>query len=130
MRNKTYIRRGDIFMVELGEGCGTEQSGTRPGLVLQNNTGNKHSPSLVIAALTCKMKKNKLPTHVFLPEVDGQISGSTVLLEQIRTIDKERLIRYMGHIESESYMQQINKALCISIGLTYDNVKEFIYDLV
>ena len=115
----TIIRRGDIWMADLRIGTiGSEQGEIRPVLVVQNNIGNKHSPTVTIIPLTSK-RKNNLPTHVvinesFLPTL------STALVEQIRTIDKSRLIKYMGKL-NENIMSKINNAIAIQMGL-FDNL--------
>lgn len=109
------VRRGDIWMADLRAGViGSEQGEVRPVLVVQNNIGNKHSPTVTIIPLTSK-RKNNLPTHVILNEPCLPIR-SIALVEQIRTIDKSRLIRYIGRI-SESIMNQINEAIAIQVGL-------------
>lgn len=115
----TIIRRGDIWMADLRIGTiGSEQGEIRPVLVVQNNIGNKHSPTVTIIPLTSK-RKNNLPTHVvisesFLPTL------SVALAEQIRTIDKSRLIKYMGEL-NENIMSKINNAITIQMGL-FDNL--------
>lgn len=109
------VRRGDIWMADLRIGAvGSEQGKIRPVLVVQNNIGNKHSPTVTVVPLTSRTKNN-LPTHVILNE-PCLASRSIALVEQIRTIDKSRLIRYIGRI-SESIMNQINEAIAIQVGL-------------
>ena len=109
------VRRGDIWMADLRIGAvGSEQGKIRPVLVVQNNIGNKHSPTVTVVPLTSRTKNN-LPTHVILNE-PCLPSRSIALVEQIRTIDKSRLIRHIGRI-SESIMNQINEAIAIQVGL-------------
>ena len=109
------VRRGDIWMADLRTGVvGSEQGKIRPVLVVQNNIGNKHSPTVTVVPLTSRTKNN-LPTHVILNE-PCLPSRSIALVEQIRTIDKSRLIRHIGRI-SESIMNQINDAIAIQVGL-------------
>ena len=114
--NRTYLR-GDLYYADLGLGIGSEQKGTRPVVIIQNNVGNKHSPTVIIAAITSKANiKAKLPTHDSLQPGNGLALPSLVLLEQIRTVDKRRLSDYIGRLE-EKHIQGINHALAISIGL-------------
>lgn len=109
------VRRGDIWMADLRIGAvGSEQGKIRPVLVVQNNIGNKHSPTVTVVPLTSRTKNN-LPTHVILNE-PCLPSRSIALVEQIRTIDKSRLIRHIGRI-SKSIMNQINEAIAIQVGL-------------
>ena len=111
------IRRGDIYYADLSPGVGSEQGGIRPVLIVQNDVGNKHSPTVIAAAITSKINKNRLPTHI---EVDAQNYGlardSIVLLEQIRTLDKRRLKERMGHLDREA-MDRVDRAISISFGL-------------
>lgn len=111
------VKRGDLFYADLSPVIGSEQGGVRPVLVIQNNIGNKYSPTIIIAAITSQINKAKLPTHV---EIGGQEYGlpkdSVVLLEQIRTIDKKRLREKIGKFDNEM-MRSIDDALKISIGL-------------
>ncbi len=113
---KIYLR-GDIYYADLGCGIGSEQRGYRPVLIIQNNTGNKHSPTVIAAAISSKANaKAKLPTHCLLQAGNGLTRPSLVLLEQIRTIDKKRLRSYIGRVD-EPHLSQINCALAISVGL-------------
>ena len=113
----TNVKRGDIFYADLSPVVGSEQGGTRPVLIVQNDTGNKHSPTVIAAAITSQTGKAKLPTHISLTGRDvGLSKDSIVLLEQIRTIDKRRLREKMGTLDADS-MSQVNKALSISFGL-------------
>ncbi|MEF9916210.1 MAG: type II toxin-antitoxin system PemK/MazF family toxin [Lachnospiraceae bacterium] len=111
------IKRGDIFYADLSPVVGSEQGGIRPVLIIQNDVGNKHSPTVICAAITSKMNKAKLPTHV---EVDAKryqiVKNSVVLLEQVRTIDKQRLRELVCHLDTE-LMMKVNEALRISLEL-------------
>lgn len=110
------IRRGDIYHANLNPVFGSEQGGYRPVLVIQNNVGNQHSPTVIVAAITSK-PKSKLPTHVAIPaEIQGLAKDSVVLLEQLRTIDKKRLDDYIGTLDRQR-MLEVDKALCSSTGL-------------
>ena len=113
----TNVKRGDIFYADLSPVVGSEQGGTRPVLIVQNDTGNKHSPTVIAAAITSQTGKARLPTHISLAGHDvGLYKDSVVLLEQIRTIDKRRLKERMGRLDSQS-MNQVDQALSISFGL-------------
>ena len=111
------VKRGDIFYADLSPVIGSEQGGIRPVLIVQNDIGNRYSPTVIAAAITSQREKAKLPTHI---EVCGESCGlaknSVVLLEQIRTIDKRRLKEHMGTLDDNS-MNLINRALSISFGL-------------
>ena len=112
------IRRGDIFYADLSPVVGSEQGGIRPVLVIQNNVGNKHSPTVICAAITSKMNKAKMPTHIEISTKDYKIvKNSVILLEQIRTIDKQRLKEYICHIDGR-IMQRVDQAIKISLELT------------
>lgn len=112
------IYRGEIYYADLSPVVGSEQGGIRPVLIVQNDVGNRHSPTVIAAAITSQREKNRLPTHI---EIDSSTCGlakdSVVLLEQIRTIDKQRLKERMGVLDSTS-MDKINSALQVSFGLT------------
>ena len=111
------IRRGDIYYADLSPVVGSEQGGVRPVLIIQNDVGNRYSPTVIAAAITSQKEKAKLPTHIELDSKHcGLTKDSVVLLEQIRTIDKRRLREKMGSIDADS-MSQVNKALSISFGL-------------
>ena len=113
----TNVKRGDIFYADLSPVVGSEQGGTRPVLIVQNDTGNKHSPTVIAAAITSQTGKAKLPTHISLTGRDvGLSKDSIVLLEQIRTIDKRRLREHMGHVD-DRLMNQIDSAIAVSFGL-------------
>ena len=110
------IRRGDIYYANLTPVIGSEQGGLRPILIIQNDIGNQHSPTVIAAVITGQIKCRYLPTHVMLSaSACGLARNSVVMLEQIRTLDKGRLQQYVGHIDK---MYQINTALGISVGLT------------
>ena len=111
------VRRGDIFFADLSPVVGSEQGGIRPVLIVQNDIGNKYSPTVICAAITSQMNKAKLPTHIALSSaVYALPKDSVVLLEQIRTIDRVRLREYIGRLTEED-MEQVDHALRISIGL-------------
>ena len=108
------IRRGDIYYADLSPVIGSEQGGLRPVLIVQNDVGNKYSPTVIAAAITSKMGKTKLPTHIDVPGDDaGLAKDSIILLEQIRTIDKSRLSRKVGKL-SEQDIERLNKGIRIS----------------
>ena len=111
------IRRGDIFYADLSPVVGSEQGGVRPVLIIQNDIGNKYSPTVICAAVTSKMNKAKLPTHI---ELEAQrynlMKNSVVLLEQIRTIDKKRLREKRSHIDTE-LMVKVNEAIKVSLSV-------------
>ena len=111
------VRRGDIYYADLSPVVGSEQGGIRPVLVIQNNIGNRHSPTIICAAITSKMNKAKLPTHIEISTRDYNIvKNSVILLEQIRTIDKQRLKEYVCHIDS-AMMKKVDEATCVSLNL-------------
>lgn len=116
------IKRNEIYYADLNPVKGSEQGGIRPVLVIQNDTGNKHSPTTIVAAITSKEEKAKLPTHV---EVGGcgVERKSLALLEQIRTIDKSRLIKYVGELDGAT-VKEINEAIGISLGLSRTGDKD------
>ncbi len=112
------VRRGDMFYADLSPVVGSEQGGVRPVVIIQNDVGNKHSPTVIAAAITSQIGKNKLPTHIEIEaENNGLKSNSVILTEQIRTIDKSRLKEKIGHIDDVSVMNRINSALGVSFGL-------------
>jgi mRNA interferase MazF len=110
------IKRGDIYYADLNPVVGSEQGDCRPVLIVQNNIGNKHSPTVIITPITSKLLKNPLPTHAFIPKSCGLDTDSLILTEQIRVIDRSRLSEYIGCAEA-SVMSQVDRALLISIGL-------------
>jgi mRNA interferase MazF len=112
------IKRGDIFYADLSPVIGSEQGGLRPVLIVQNDVGNKYSPTVIAAAITSRMTKSKLPTHIdVLGEHVGLSKDSVILLEQIRTLDKKRLKEKMGHLD-DKVMSEVNEAITISFGLS------------
>ena len=111
------VRRGDIYYADLSPVVGSEQGGLRPVLIIQNDVGNKYSPTVIAAAITSRMGKTKLPTHIDVyAERAGLARDSIVLLEQLRTLDKRRLRERMGHLD-EGMMQEIDTAIAVSLGL-------------
>ena len=111
------IKRGDIFYADLSPVVGSEQGGLRPVLIVQNDVGNRYSPTVIAAAITSRMTKTRLPTHIDIYASDaGLTKDSVVLLEQIRTIDKQRLKEKMGHL-SDRMMAEVDEALSVSFGL-------------
>ena len=111
------VKRGEMYFADLSPSVGSEQNGFRPVLIIQNNVGNKYSPTVVIAAITSKPKKTLMPTHYSL-QGSGLENPSVVLLEQLQTIDKLRLCDYIGQV-SENSMKGIDRAIAISLGLKY-----------
>lgn len=109
------INRGDIYFCNLDCTQGSEQGGVRPVLVIQNDMGNKFSPTVIVAAITSSIKKTHLPTHIVLEDVDGLPKKSVVLLEQIRTLDKTRLKNKIGTL-SEKTLKKVDRALLVSVG--------------
>lgn len=111
------MKRGDVFFADLSPVVGSEQGGMRPVLIIQNDIGNRFSPTVIIAAITAQIQKAKLPTHI---EIDAKTYGfdrdSVILLEQIRTIDKQRLTDKITHLDTE-LMEKVDEALQISLGL-------------
>ena len=111
------VRRGDIFYADLSPVVGSEQGGIRPVVIVQNDVGNKHSPTVIAAAITSRTEKAKLPTHIeVMADRFGLAKDSVILLEQVRTIDKKRLKEKMGHLEDET-MEKVNSAISVSFGL-------------
>ena len=112
------VKRGDMFYADLSPVVGSEQGGVRPVLIIQNDLGNKYSPTVITAAITSQTNKTKLPTHIEIGEnTSGLKSNSVVLTEQIRTIDKSRLKENIGHIDDISILNKLNDALEVSFGL-------------
>ncbi|KIL38734.1 PemK family transcriptional regulator [Gordoniibacillus kamchatkensis] len=111
------VKRGDVYFADLSPVVGSEQGGVRPVLVIQNDIGNRFSPTVIVAAITAQIQKAKLPTHV---EIDAENHGfdrdSVILLEQIRTIDKQRLTDKITHLDEDT-MHKVDEALQISVGL-------------
>jgi mRNA interferase MazF len=112
------IKRGDIFYADLSPVIGSEQGGIRPVLIVQNDIGNKYSPTVIAAAITSQINKAKLPTHIEISAQEyGLAKDSVILLEQIRTIDKKRIREKSGHLDDE-LMEEVNEAISVSFGLT------------
>jgi mRNA interferase MazF len=111
------VKRGDIYYADLSPVVGSEQGGLRPVLIIQNDVGNRYSPTVIAAAITSRLGKNRLPTHidVYADRV-GLVKDSVILLEQVRTLDKRRLKEKMGHLD-EDMMVQVNRAIAVSVGL-------------
>jgi mRNA interferase MazF len=115
------VKRGDIYYADLSPVVGSEQGGLRPVLIVQNDVGNKYSPTVIAAAITSKLGKTRLPTHIDVyAEKVGLQRDSVVLLEQIRTIDKRRLKEKMGHLD-DHMMQAVDEAITVSFGLNTNN---------
>ena len=120
------VKRGEIFYADLSPVIGSEQGGIRPVIIIQNDIGNKYSPTVIVAAITSQINKAKLPIHVEISSEEyGLNRDSVVLLEQIRTLDKRRLKEKIGHM-TEADMKKVNKALAISLNLSWvKNKKNF-----
>lgn len=115
------VRRGDIYYADLSPVVGSEQGGMRPVLIVQNDVGNKYSPTVIAAAITSQKFKNQLPTHIKVhADHCGLQKDSIVLLEQVRTLDKKRLKERMGNLP-QNEMEKINRAISVSFGLPADN---------
>ena len=111
------VHKNEVYYADLAPIIGSEQGGTRPVLVIQNDTGNKVSPTIIIAAITSQQKKMRLPTHVPIKLEDGNLpKHSMVMLEQIRTIDKKRLLHYVGRIDKQSALS-VERASLASLGI-------------
>jgi len=110
-----HILRGDIYLADLRPAIGSEQDGVRPVLIVQNNTGNQYSPTVIAAAITSRQTKTRLPTHVRVGNTPGMRRNSIILLEQLRTLDKSRLLHYIGTAEGTT-MRRVDAALGISVG--------------
>lgn len=111
------VRRGDIYYADLSPVVGSEQGGLRPVLIIQNDIGNRYSPTVIAAAITSRMSKTRLPTHIDIyADKVGLAKDSVILLEQIRTLDKRRLKEKMGHLD-DAVMNHVNTAIAISFGL-------------
>lgn len=118
-RTETHVLRGDIYYADLSPVVGSEQGGVRPVLVVQNNMGNRHSPTVIVAAITSRTTKASIPTHVSIHRMEGGLKqDSTVLAEQMRTIDRNRLREYIGHLDQDQ-MGEIERAMVISLGLEH-----------
>ncbi len=111
------IKRGDVYYADLSPIVGSEQGGLRPVLIIQNDIGNKYSPTVIVSAITSSMTKAKLPTHICLSASNDLLQkDSVILLEQIRTIDKQRLKDKIGHLNID-IMEEVNNALGVSFGM-------------
>lgn len=111
------VKRGDIYYADLSPVVGSEQGGVRPVLIVQNDIGNKYSPTVIAAAITSQINKAKMPTHIEISATDyGLNKDSVILLEQVRTIDKRRLREKIGHLD-DPLMDSVNNALSVSFGL-------------
>ena len=120
--DNSVVKRGDIFYADLSPVVGSEQGGVRPVLIVQNDTGNRHSPTVIAAAITSQTGKARLPTHISLAAMScGLPKDSVVLLEQIRTLDKRRLREHMGRVD-ETMMKQVDSAIAVSFGLHPDTM--------
>ena len=119
----TSVKRGDIYYADLSPVVGSEQGGVRPVLIIQNDTGNRYSPTVIAAAITSQTGKARLPTHIDLPvnKSCGLSRNSIILLEQVRTLDKKRLRERMGHVE-EGVMEKVDTAIAVSFGLPHDQL--------
>ena len=118
------VRRGDIYYADLSPVVGSEQGGLRPVLIIQNDIGNRYSPTVIAAAITSRMSKTRLPTHIDIyAERAGLAKDSVILLEQIRTLDKRRLKEKMGHLD-DTTMNSVNNAIQVSFGLGMDKNDE------
>ena len=125
--NNALVKRGDIFYADLSPVVGSEQGGLRPVLIIQNDIGNRYSPTVIAAAITSRMGKTKLPTHIDLyADRVGLQKDSVILLEQIRTLDKRRLREKMGHLDDE-IMEAVNNAIAVSFGL-HEGVREPVHE--
>lgn len=111
------VKRGDIYYADLSPVVGSEQGGLRPVLIIQNDVGNRYSPTVIAAAITSRLGKARMPTHIDVhADRVGLIKDSVILLEQVRTLDKRRLKEKMGHLD-ESLMAEVNRAIAVSVGL-------------
>ena len=119
----TSVKRGEIYYADLSPVVGSEQGGVRPVQIIQNDTGNRYSPTVIAAAITSQTGKAKLPTHIELPveEDCGLTRDSVVLLEQVRTLDKKRLRERMGRVD-DRIMEKIDTAIAVSFGLPHDRL--------
>ncbi len=112
------VKRGDIYYADLSPVVGSEQGGLRPVLIIQNDVGNRYSPTVIAAAITSRMGKTKMPTHIDVyADKAGLARDSVILLEQVRTLDKRRLREKMGHLD-DTVMTEVNTAIAVSFGLS------------
>ena len=118
----TTVKRGDIYYADLSPVVGSEQGGVRPVLSIQNDTGNRYSPTVIAADITSQTGKARLPTHISVAPLScGLPKESIILLEQVRTLDKKRLRERMGHVE-EQVMEKVDTAIAVSFGLPHDQL--------
>lgn len=110
------MKRGEIYFVDFGTAIGSEQGGLRPAVIIQNDIGNKYSPTTIVAPITSRHNKKKIPTHYWLDKMSGLTRDSQVLCEQVRTVNKDRVKKYVGNV-SITDQEGIDKALKISLGL-------------
>lgn len=111
------VKRGDIYYADLSPVVGSEQGGLRPVLIIQNDVGNRYSPTVIAAAITSRLGKARMPTHIDVhADRVGLVKDSVILLEQVRTLDKRRLKEKMGHLD-ERLMEEVNRAIAVSVGL-------------
>ena len=114
----TNIKRGDIYYADLSPVVGSEQGGLRPVLIIQHDVGNRYSPTVIAAAITSRMSKTRMPTHIDIyADKVGLAKDSVILLEQVRTLDKQRLKEKMGHLD-DRIMNEVNSAIAVSFGLS------------
>lgn len=122
MKENWNYHRGDIYLVDLGTNIGSEQGGCRPVLLVQNDIGNHFGPTLIVAPVSSRYwKKSKQPTHTLIEEIQNLSSPSVVLTEQLLTIDKVRVMKYLGKVP-EDQMQNVNKAVMVSLGLKQPDI--------
>lgn len=122
------IRRGDIYFADLSPVVGSEQGGIRPVVIIQNDMGNRYSPTVIAAAITSRQGKNALPTHIRLWDGPGGLyRNSTILLEQVRTLDRIRLKGYIGRVSAET-LQKIDRAIAVSLGLKAPYIQKSDYE--
>lgn len=122
MKENWNYHRGDIYLVDLGTNIGSEQGGCRPVLLLQNDVGNHFAPTLIVAPVSSRYwKKSKQPTHTLIEGIQNLSSPSVVLTEQLLTIDKVRVMKYLGKVP-EDQMQNVNKAVMVSLGLKQPDI--------
>lgn len=115
--NNVNVTRGDVYYADLNPVVGSEQGGIRPVLIIQNDIGNKYSPTVIVAAITSKIEKAKLPTHIEISAKNTNLEkDSVILLEQIRTIDKKRLQKHITHLD-DNIINKVNEAIEISLGV-------------
>lgn len=123
------IRRGDIYYADLMPVIGSEQGGVRPVVIIQNNTGNQHSPTVIVAAITSRISKRRIPTHIWIgSDFPGLYCNSMILLEQLRTIDRSRLKEYIGSLNT-GQINRMNRAISISLGLKKNADKEKMFSI-